>query len=72
MSYDVKDNFVNLNEIENDKDIVGHEYTLRHIKYEFINFDRECVYDDCESPQVRKLLGNSLNHIKFNNNSFSN
>jgi hypothetical protein len=57
MSFDVKDNFMYMNEIENDKDIVEHDHTLRQIKFEFINFDRECVYDDCESYQVRRLLG---------------
>jgi hypothetical protein len=57
MNFDKKDNFLYFNEVYNDKDIIEHDNTLRQIKFEFIDFDKDCVYDDCESPKVRELLG---------------
>jgi len=56
MNFDKKDNFLYFEEIFNDKDIFEHEKTLRQIKTDFINFDKECVYDECESHKIRELL----------------
>ena len=66
MNFDKKDNFLYLKEIYNDKDLIEHEKTLRQIKTDFINFDRECVYDECESRKIRELLCKIFNYILKN------